>query len=210
MCIVSFVAIARFGQTVGKDYWGCRAVRTAYLRNPPKPRYNKFWDIRLVFALFKRWGPNENLTLEQIEKEFVLLFLLVSGQRGQAVGAFKLDQLVWSDKGEAVFTLTKLMKTARTGESLMSITLEPYPKDKDLCVVELLFNRGVGVARPPGLKVHPLLNASPSLGSIHLINSAPQVEFSASPLPRPSPPSRPLFNASPSLGSIHLINSALR
>ena len=126
------------GQTVGKDYWVCRAVRTAYLRNPPKPRYNKFWDIRLVFALFKRWGPNENLTLEQISKKFVLLFLLVSGQRGQAVGALSLDQLVWSDKGEAVFTLTKLMKTARTGVALMSITLEPYPKDKDLCMVELL------------------------------------------------------------------------
>ena len=32
------------------------------------------------------------------------------------------------------------------------------------------WNRGP----PPGLKVDPLLNASPSLGSIHLINSAPR------------------------------------
>ena len=54
------------------------------------------------------------------------------------------------------------------------------------------WNRGVGGARPPGLKVDPLLNASPSLGSIHFINSAPQVKFSAAPLPRPPPPPPPL------------------
>ena len=66
-------------------------------------------------------------------------------------------------------------------------------------------------APPPSPLYRPLLDASPSLGSIHLINySAPQVKCSAAPLPHPSPPSRPLFNASPSLGSIHLIKSALR
>ena len=72
------------------------------------------------------------------------------------------------------------------------------------------WNRGVGGAWPPGLKVDPLLNASPSFGSIHLIDSTPQVKFPSlpsSPPPR-SPLYRPLLNASPSLGSIHLINSA--
>ena len=67
------------------------------------------------------------------------------------------------------------------------------------------WNRGVGGARPPGLKVDPLLNASPSFGSIHLINSTPQVKFPSLPS---SPLYRPLLNASPSLRSIHLINSA--
>ena len=68
----------------------------------------------------------------------------------------------------------------------------------------------IGGARPPGLKVDPLLNASPSFGSIHLINSTPQVKFPSLPSspPPPSPLYRPLLNASPSLRSIHLINSA--
>ena len=72
------------------------------------------------------------------------------------------------------------------------------------------WNRGVGGASPPGLKVDPLLNASPSFGSIHLINSTPQVKFPSLPSspPPPSPLYRPLLNASPSLRSIHLINSA--
>ena len=82
------------------------------------------------------------------------------------------------------------------------------------------WNRGAGGAGPPGFKVDPLLNASPSFGSMHLINSTtPQVKFPSAPsaLPFPSLPSsppppsplyRPLLNASPSLGSIHLINSA--
>ena len=53
------------------------------------------------------------------------------------------------------------------------------------------WNRGVGGAKPPGLKVDPLLNASPSLRSIHLINSAPQVKFPPAHYAPPFPPSLP-------------------
>ena len=65
---------------------------------------------------------------------------------------------------------------------ISSLPLAPRPHRR--------WNRGVGGARPPGLKVDPLLNASPSFGSIHLINSTPQVKFPPS-LPSSPPPPPP-------------------
>ena len=66
-----------------------------------------------------------------------------------------------------------------------SLPLAPRPHRR--------WNRGVGGARPPpGLKVDPLLNASPSFGSIHLINSTPPGKISfPSILPSPALPSLP-------------------
>ena len=77
---------------------------------------------------------------------------------------------------------------------IFSLPLAPRPHRQ--------WDRGVGGARPPGLKVDPLLNASPSFGSIHLINSAlrkkipsahyaPHFHPSLPPAPPPSPSSMP-------------------
>ena len=66
--------------------------------------------------------------------------------------------------------------------------------------------RGRG-RQTPWFEGGPLLNASPSFGSIHLINSTPQVKFPSLPSypPPPSPLYRPLLNASPSLGETFFI-----
>ena len=114
------------GLTIGKDYWVCRAVKAAYHAKPPKARYAGFWDVSSVFRLFEAWGENGQLSLKQLSQKLVILFLLVSGQRGQAVPALNLDHLVWSEEGAAVFTLTVPMKTTRVGESLPVVTIKPY------------------------------------------------------------------------------------
>ena len=60
------------------------------------------------------------------------------------------------------------------------------------------------------ISLYPLSRLPPSFGSIHLINSTPQVKISLpSILPSPALPSLPPPpQCSPSLRSIHLINSA--
>ena len=115
MCVVGLVKNLDNGKTMGTYYWVCRAVRTAYRRNPPSPRYNKFWDIRLVFSMFQRWGANEGLSTQFLGFKLTMLILLVSGQRGQVIPAFDLRNLTWLDSGSARFILKGLMKTARTG-----------------------------------------------------------------------------------------------
>ena len=82
------------GKTMGTHYWVCRAVRTAYRRNPPSPRYNKFWDIRLVFSMFQRWGANEDLSLQFLGFKLLVLILLLTGQRGQVIPALDLRNMI--------------------------------------------------------------------------------------------------------------------
>ena len=126
------------GLTIGKDYWVCRAVKAAYHAKPPKARYAGFWDISPVFKLFERWGDNRELSLKQLSQKLVMLFLLISGQRGQAVPALHLDHLVWSEEGAAVFTLTVPMKTTRVGECLPVVTLKRYIMKRHVCVVDAI------------------------------------------------------------------------
>ena len=106
--------------SIGKNYWVCRAVHTAYLRNPPKPKYKTFWDVNLVFKVIRTWGANSKMSLRLLSEKLTVLFLLVSGQRGQAIVAIDVDAVVNTDDGLEI-TLNKPMKTARTGESLQKI-----------------------------------------------------------------------------------------
>ena len=105
------------GNSIGKN---CRAVHTAYLQNPPKPKYKPFWDVNLVFKVIRTWGANSKMSLRLLSEKLVVLFLLVSGQRGQVIVAIDVDAVVNTDDGLEI-TLNKPMKTARTGESLQKI-----------------------------------------------------------------------------------------
>ena len=135
------------GKTMGTHYWVCRAVRTAYRRNPPSPRYNQFWDIRLVFSMFQRWGANEDLSLQFLGFKLLVLILLVTGQRGQVIPALDLRNMTCLASGSVRFVLKGLMKTARTGEPLKELVLEPFHEEETLCVVCAL-KRYVQVTKP--------------------------------------------------------------
>ena len=123
------------GRTMGTHYWVCRAIRTTYRRNPPTPKYTTFWDVRVVFNMFLRWGPNEALSAQFLGFKLVTLILLVSGQRGQVIPALDLRNMAWLSSGSVRFVLKGLMKTARTGEPLKELVLEPFHEEESLCVV---------------------------------------------------------------------------
>ena len=124
--------------TMGRRYWVTRAVRTAYLRNPPKPKYTSFWDIRLVFKTIKKWGRNSKMSLKRLCAKVLCLMLLVSGQRGQMALALSLDKMEEWDDGSVTFVLLHPLKTAKTGESLLRLKFLPYHTDVRLCVVRAL------------------------------------------------------------------------
>ena len=67
-------------KSFGNHPYVCWLVKGSYQRNPPKPRYAPFWDVNKVFELFKRWGPNKDLTLKELTLKLTMLLLLVSSQ----------------------------------------------------------------------------------------------------------------------------------
>ena len=71
-------------------------VRGVFNRRPAFPRNTVTWDADIVFEFLKKWSPAANLFLLQLTLKVVLLCLLVSGQRGQALWLLDLRNITWS------------------------------------------------------------------------------------------------------------------
>ena len=124
------------GFTFGKHPLICLLVKGVYERNPPRPRYSSFWDVRTVFNMFITWGKNRKLTLKRLTFKLVLLLLLVTAQRGQTILALSLEGLLVEDT--VTFRLSKLLKHNRLGDPLDSVILRPFLECPRLCVVRTL------------------------------------------------------------------------
>ena len=70
-------------------------VRGVFNRRPAFPRNTVTLDAYIVFN-FLKWSPAANLSLPQLTLKVVLLCLLLSGQRGQALWLLDLRNITWS------------------------------------------------------------------------------------------------------------------
>ena len=152
-CALSVVLPHIEGKTVGKHYLVHWFVKSVYERNPPKPRYSRFWDVSLVFKLFKNWQDNRELSLKYLGLKVAVLILLITGHRGQTILALNVENLE-INRHEAIFDLDKLIKSNRTGDPLSSITMCSFPEDKKLCVVRAI---NTYVARTASRRKHKQL-----------------------------------------------------
>ena len=121
------------GVTFGNHSIVCRLLKGIYEKNPPKPRYQEFWNVNAVFQLFLSWGNNAQLSLKLLSLKLAMLLLLVTSQRGQTIVNLCIDNMSISD--DIVFQMKKLMKHNRVGDPLDSLILRPYITCKRLCVV---------------------------------------------------------------------------
>ena len=126
------------GFPLGKHPVVCLLVKGVYERNPPAPRYQRFWDVSKVFRLFKAWGKNKNLTFKLLTLKLAVLLLLVSSQRGQSIVALNLEGMVL--EGEITFKMKTLMKHNRLGNRLDTLTFKPFELCSRLCVVRTIKN----------------------------------------------------------------------
>ena len=136
-CALSVILPKVDGQTVGKHQLIHWLLRSVYALNPPRARYNRFWDVELVFRMLKNWPGNKLLSLKDLTLKLTILLLLVTGHRGQMIVALSLEGLVW-DGEEVVFRLNKLTKSNRTGDSLSTVVLSTYNNCPRICVVRAL------------------------------------------------------------------------
>ena len=112
-------------------------LRSVYKRNPPKPKYSRFWDVSVIFTLLKSWPGNQNLLLKNRSMKVAILLLLTPGHRGQTIVALSLDGLeIYCH--EATFELKTLIKSNRTGDPLSMVQLATFAEDNRLCVVSAI------------------------------------------------------------------------
>ena len=124
------------GHSLGKHPLICLLVKGAYERNPPAPRYDRFWDVGKVFDLFKKWGRSSELDLKHLTLKLTLLLLLVSSQRGQTILCLRLEDLEMDEV--VTFRMRSLLKHNRLGDRLDTLTFKPFDQCYRLCVVRTL------------------------------------------------------------------------
>ena len=90
-----------------------------------------------MLEFLKKWSPAVNLSLPQLTLKVVLLCLLVSGQRGQALWLLDLLNITWS-KTDIPCTFGDLVKTSAPNRHQDELVFGSFPEDKSLCVVHYL------------------------------------------------------------------------
>lgn len=131
-CALSAVLPKFDSMTIGCSEPVCWTLRATGNLNPPQARYNAFWDVNLVFNLFKTWGPNRDLTMYRLTAKTTMLLLLLTAQRGQTIWRLNVSGLeILQD--ELVFRLKHMLKHNRPGEPLDTLHVPAYPTDRLLC-----------------------------------------------------------------------------
>ena len=136
-CALSVILPRVDSQSVGKHHYIHWVLKAVYARNPPKAKYNRFWDVGLVFDCLKQWPNNAHLSLRDLSLKVTILMLLTSGHRGQTIAALSLKNAHIS-RDEIVFELDKLLKSNRVGDRLSTVTFIDFSQDKNLCIVRAL------------------------------------------------------------------------
>lgn len=112
-------------------------LKGAFNRRPALPRTCVTWDANLVLNFLKEWSPAKFLSLAQLTLKTVLLCLLVSSQRGQAIWLMDLRNMSWT-KEDVRCRFGDLLKTSGPNKHQNEVVFCAFPSDLAICVVHYL------------------------------------------------------------------------
>lgn len=118
---------------VGKHFNVCELMTGIRNTDPPLPRWNATWDVNVVLDYLRELSPLSHLTLKQLSLKLVMLLLITSCQRIQAVACLKLSGMIVGSE-DVVFCLDKKLKHNTRGP-LQVLEFKPFPLDLRICVV---------------------------------------------------------------------------
>ena len=121
------------GSSVGKNPLISRLLKGVFQSRAPKPKYSEVWDVQIVLSYLKTLHPVDSLRLKDLSFKFLMLLLLVSGQRGQTIHMLDLNDMIVSDNG-FTFVIVNHLKQSRPGYQNPQLKLVPF-EDSSLCVV---------------------------------------------------------------------------
>ena len=104
-CLSCFISIG--GTPLGEIPIIARLLKGTRRLRPPKGKVKHVWDPVPVLHHLQAWGPIPGLTLEQLTRRTMLLFLLATGQRLQALHLMRREDIQWED------TLLRIQYTER-------------------------------------------------------------------------------------------------
>ena len=124
------------GTCVGKHPLVPRLMKGIFQEKPPRPKYTEIWDVSIVLSYLQSLSPVNKLSLKELTLKLLVLFLLVSGQRGQTVHLLSIDHMV-SVYNCYTSQIVDHLKQSRPGVKNPLVELRTF-KDERLCVVTTL------------------------------------------------------------------------
>ena len=91
----SFVRVD--GVPLGEHALICKYMKGVRREKPPQTRLDDVWDPIPVLHYLQGWGPIANLDLDRLSKRTMVLFLLATGQRLQALHLMLRPDMVWTE-----------------------------------------------------------------------------------------------------------------
>ena len=116
------------GHNIGEHPLVIQLLKGCYNLNPPKPRYESFWDPDLVLSYFNSLGDNSSLGLYALSKKLAMLLALSTISRVSEICSISFPSISFSDMA-VKFSFSRLKK-AQTSGPLKSCVL---PRLKGLC-----------------------------------------------------------------------------
>lgn len=126
------------GCTIGNSALVKRFMKGIFILDPPRPRYSKIWNVKVVLDFLKSLSPLCSLDLKMLTLKLTMLMVLVTAQRAQSVHLLKLSNMT-SDGKNFMFSFSELLKQQSSTRIRAPVfRLIPYTKDPDLCVCTVL------------------------------------------------------------------------
>ncbi len=114
-----------------------RFMKGVFELKPVLPKYSHTWDVDTVLNLLECYAPNDKLTLKELSHKLVMLLALLTGQRCQTIHKLSVKSMKLEDN-KCVFYITSLLKQSKQGKHLAPIELLSFPRNKNICVVEVI------------------------------------------------------------------------
>ena len=110
-------------------------LKGVFNSNPPRPKYSRTWDVKVVASLLASWGQNDQLNLTQLSKKLATLLALATFLIVSELSSILSQSVSFSDSGVS-FSLGRPSKAQRSG-ALRTISVGKL-SDPLLCPVRCL------------------------------------------------------------------------
>lgn len=114
-----------------------RFFKGIFMLRPAKPKYDRTWDVNVVFEKNKDWFPLEKLSLETLTERLVLLLALGTAHRIQTLASIKITNIKRRPEGYEI-EIPDRIKTSRPGASQPLLLVPTFPENPRLCIATSL------------------------------------------------------------------------
>ena len=146
----TFVTIG--GRPFGEHPMVTRLLKGIGNLKPNAPKYEAVWDPRRLLNYLQGWGPTHLLDVDKLNRRTLCLFLLATGQRLQALGLMRRDDIRWGAEA-CTIRYSEKMKSNDPARNPLVLTFQAY-EVTELCIFGHLANyidRAELVGATPGV-----------------------------------------------------------